>query len=52
MNHPDIWIAIAIAIVLLFVLRFFAKMVARTVKWGLYGLIIVAAVIYVAVRVG
>ena len=50
MKHQDIYIVIGVALVLLFLLRFAAKMMLKSMKWSLYGLITAGAVIYAIVR--
>ncbi len=50
MKHVDIYYVIAAAVVLLILVRLAAKMFVSSIKWTLYGIIAVAAIIYVVVR--
>ena len=50
MKHIDIYYVIGAALVLLLIVRLAAKMFISSVKWTLYGIIALAAIIYTVVR--
>lgn len=50
MKHVDIYYVIAAGVVLLILLRFAAKMMLKSLKWSLYGLIIAGVAVYSVVR--